>query len=35
VILEIFSKKTRTTPKQVMEIAKKRLRAYQRLIRED
>jgi phage-related protein len=35
VILEVFQKKTRTTPTQVMEIAKKRLRAYQRLTRED
>jgi phage-related protein len=35
VILEVFQKKTRTTPKPVMEVAKKRLRAYQRLTRED
>lgn len=35
VILEVFRKKTRTTPKQVMEAAKKRLRAYQRATRED
>ena len=35
VILEVFQKKTRTAPKQVIEIAKKRLRAYQRMTRED
>jgi phage-related protein len=35
VVLEVFQKKTRTTPKQVIDIAKKRLRAYQRVIRED
>jgi phage-related protein len=35
VILEVLQKKTRTTPMQVMEVAKKRLRAYQRLTRED
>ena len=31
VILEVFSKKTRTLPKQVAETAKRRLRDYQRL----
>jgi phage-related protein len=35
VVLEVFQKTTRTTPKQVMEIVKKRLRAYQRVTRED
>src|ERR1700741_2664784 len=35
VILEVFQKKTRTAPKQATEVAKKRLRAYQRAIRED
>ena len=33
VILEVFQKKSRTTPKQVIELARKRLRAYQRAIR--
>jgi phage-related protein len=33
VILEVFRKKSRTTPKQVIELAKRRLRAYQRAIR--
>jgi phage-related protein len=35
VILEVFQKKSRTTPKQVIEMARKRLRAYQRALRED
>lgn len=35
VILEVFQKKTRAAPKQGIEVAKKRLRAYQRAIRED
>lgn len=35
VILEIFGKKTRTTPKQVIETAKRRLRHYRRLSNED
>jgi phage-related protein len=35
VILEVFQKKTRTTPKTVVEPAKKRLRTYQRVTRED
>jgi phage-related protein len=30
VILEVFQKKTRTTPPQILETARKRLRAYQR-----
>ena len=35
VILEVFQKKTRAAPKQAIEVAKKRLRAYQRAIGED
>src|SRR5215212_5070194 len=35
VILDVFQKKTRTTPKQIMKTASKRLRAYQRATRED
>jgi phage-related protein len=35
VILEVFQKKTRAAPKQAIDVAKKRLHAYQRLIRED
>jgi phage-related protein len=35
VVLEVFQKKTRTTPKQVIEIAKKRLRAYERVTGKD
>jgi phage-related protein len=35
VILEVFQKKMRAAPKQAIEVAKKRLRAYQRAIRED
>lgn len=35
VILEVFQKKSRTTPKQVIDVAKKRLRAYYRIVRED
>lgn len=35
VILEVFQKKTRTAPKQVIDVVKKRLHSYQRLIRED
>jgi phage-related protein len=34
VILEVFAKKTRTTPKAVLDTARKRLRAYQRAIQE-
>jgi phage-related protein len=35
VILDVFQKKSRTTPKLVIEVTRKRLRAYQRAIRED
>ena len=35
VILDVFEKKSRTTPKQVIEVSRKRLRTYQRAIRED
>ena len=35
VILEVFQKKSRTTPKQVIEVTRKRLRAYEPTIRED
>jgi phage-related protein len=35
VILDVFQKKSRTMPKQVIEVTRKRLRAYQRTIRED
>lgn len=35
VILEVFSKKTRSTPKQTIEIARKRLRAYRRVVQEE
>lgn len=35
VILEVFQKKTRVTPKQVLEVTRKRLRAYQLATRED
>ena len=28
VILEVFSKKTRTTPKSIIEVCKKRLKGY-------
>jgi phage-related protein len=35
VILEVFGKKTRATPKQTIEIARRRLRAYQHAARED
>jgi phage-related protein len=34
VILEVFQKKTRTTPTRVLDIARRRLRTYQRLTRE-
>jgi phage-related protein len=34
VILEVFQKKTRTTPRHVMTVAQTRLRRYQRLARE-
>jgi phage-related protein len=32
VILDVFSKKTRTIPKHVLDRAKRRLRAFQRLV---
>jgi phage-related protein len=35
VILEVFQKKSRTTPKHVIEVAQRRLRAYQRAVQED
>lgn len=35
VILEVFQKKSRTTPKPLIEVARGRLRAYQQAIRED
>lgn len=35
VILEVFGKKTRKTPKYVIDTAKKRLREYIRLVREE
>jgi len=35
VILEVFRKKTRATPTQVIEVTRKRLRAYQVACRED
>jgi phage-related protein len=34
VILEVFQKKSRTTPKQVIDVARNRLRAYLRIVRE-
>jgi phage-related protein len=34
VILEVFEKKSRTTPRQVLDTCKKRLRRYKELIRE-
>lgn len=35
VILEVFQKKSRTTPKQVLDVTRKRLRAYQRASQEE
>jgi len=35
VILDVFQKKSRATPKQVIEISRRRLRAYQAASRED
>lgn len=35
VILDVFQKKSRTTPRQVIDVTRKRLRLYQRAIRED
>src|ERR1041385_1105590 len=34
VILEVFQKKTRATPKHVVAVAQKRLRRYQQVVRE-
>ena len=35
VILDVFQKKTRATPKQVLDVTRKRLRAYQKASREE
>lgn len=35
VILDVFQKKSRTTPKQVIDVTRKRLRYYQRIAREE
>ncbi len=35
VILDVFQKKTRTTPKRIIDVTRKRLREYQRITRED
>jgi len=35
VILEVFEKKSRKTPKHVLDTCKRRLRRYQRLTKED
>lgn len=35
VILEVFEKKSRTTPKRVLETCKRRLRRYQQVMREN
>jgi len=35
VILEVFSKKTRATPKHIIEVTRRRLRKYQDAVRED
>ena len=35
VILDVFQKKSRTTPKQVIDVTRRRLRAYQRAIQEN
>ena len=35
VILEVFEKKSRTTPKHVLDSCKRRMRRYQQLTRED
>jgi len=34
VILEVFQKKSRTTPQRVIDVARRRLRSYQRTVRE-
>ena len=33
VVLDVFQKKSRTAPKQVIEVGRKRLRAYQRAVK--
>ena len=35
VVLDVFQKKTRTTPKRVIEAARRRLQAYLKLSKED
>jgi phage-related protein len=35
VIAEVFSKKTQGTPRQVMEVCQRRLRAYDKAAREE
>ncbi len=35
VVLEMFEKGSRKTPKQVMDVCRKRIRAYRRLVREE
>ncbi len=35
VILDVFQKKSRTTPKHVIDVSRKRLRDYQRITREE
>jgi phage-related protein len=35
VILDVFQKKSRTTPKHVIDVTRKRWRDYQRIARED
>ncbi len=35
VIAEVFSKKAQATPRQVMEVCKRRLRAYDKAAREE
>ena len=35
VILDVFQKKSRTTPKPVIDVSRRRLRDYQRLTREE
>ena len=35
VIAEVFSKKTQATPRQVMEVCQRRLRAYDTAAREE
>jgi phage-related protein len=35
VILEVFEKGSKKTPKQVKEVCRKRVREYRRLVREE